>query len=734
MNWTKILKAIIFIGAAALLFIPFIVGDGMFFPYITGKAYFFRLITGLIFTAYLLLAILDQEYRPKKSGILFTFLLFTASLFVSNYFGVNPTASFWSNFERMEGWVTIVHLLLLFMALGNTFKKTDWHSIFNISLFFNFWMLIKSFSSIADNGWDYRIDMSLGNSTYLAIYVFFNAFLALYLMFNQFSKKDFSKASIQVFAKKIYTDWAFWIYGIIFILNSVIIFQTQTRGTVLGWFGGLMIIGLTMIFVSKSKASKIISSSALLLVIVSLSSIFLFKNSNFIQNTPALRRIADISITEGTAKARILNWQIAAKGVAERPVLGWGQSNFNYVFDKYYLPEHYGNETWFDRVHNVFFDWLIAGGMVGLFFYLSIWLAMLWGIWKTDEISNLSKSALVALMAGYFVHNLFVFDQIASYLYFILILAFVHSLYSKKCQIVQKPLGEVAQGILLAIVLLAAPNAIWFVNMPSYYANIELLNASRILKNTADGKVGFVYEDGLYHNMGLFQKALERNTFANAEISGRALIQVNTIAKINGIDKQTQSDYIKFSEALMLAEIKRDPENSRNYYLLGNLYLMTGRYDQAEEMLNKAIEISPNKITLREVLVNIYKASDQAEKAINLSLENYNLKSDEYDLWAKHLDVLGKFDQVAFTTEIKKMVENGNYEWSERFMKSKIPDEIDNPQPLVSLAALYVLMGDTAKATSTLYEIIEKFPETKVQTTKIINQIEAGESPLGKSF
>jgi hypothetical protein len=52
---------------------------------------------------------------------------------------------------------------------------------------------------------------------------------------------------------------------------------------------------------------------------------------------------------------------MALKGIAERPVLGWGQENFNYVFNKYYNPQMFGQEEWFDRTHNVVLDWLIAG-------------------------------------------------------------------------------------------------------------------------------------------------------------------------------------------------------------------------------------------------------------------------------------------------------------------------------------------------------------------------------------
>ena len=61
---------------------------------------------------------------------------------------------------------------------------------------------------------------------------------------------------------------------------------------------------------------------------------------------------------------------MSLKGLKEHPFLGWGQGNFNLVFNKYYDPKMYKQEPWFDRAHNVIFDRAITTGLIGLLIYL----------------------------------------------------------------------------------------------------------------------------------------------------------------------------------------------------------------------------------------------------------------------------------------------------------------------------------------------------------------------------
>ena len=81
------------------------------------------------------------------------------------------------------------------------------------------------------------------------------------------------------------------------------------------------------------------------------------------------------------------------KGFQEKPILGWGQDGFNYVFNKYYDPAMYGQESWFDRAHNAPLDFLVAGGILGFLSYFGLFFSVLYLLWFRKN--NLSITELM---------------------------------------------------------------------------------------------------------------------------------------------------------------------------------------------------------------------------------------------------------------------------------------------------------------------------------------------------
>jgi O-antigen ligase len=266
------------------------------------------------------------------------------------------------------------------------------------------------------------------------------------------------------------------------VINSLVLIQTATRGAMVGLFGGVFLIALLFAILEKeNKKLKISAIVFIVAILIAGAGIFLIKDSNFVKNYSPLQRITSISINEGSAEARILNWQIALEGFKERPIFGWGQSNFNYVFDKYYLPAHHGNETWFDRTHNIVFDWLIAGGIFGLLLYFSIIISALYLIWfKKGNLILSEQVILTGLLSAYVFQNLFVFDQLTSYILFILVLGFINSQTKFLTVIYEKDLGENFRYTATTLFLILLPFTVYLLNVPSYLANKELISAFQI--------------------------------------------------------------------------------------------------------------------------------------------------------------------------------------------------------------------------------------------------------------
>jgi O-antigen ligase len=150
-------------------------------------------------------------------------------------------------------------------------------------------------------------------------------------------------------------------------------------------------------------------------------------------------RILDVDFSTETFQTRLLLWKQAIKIFQERPILGWGPENFSAAFEKHYLPQF---EVWYDRAHNIFFDYLAETGILGLLSYLSIFVVYYWQffvknpksqILNPKQIQNskfktqntISNALLFALPIAYLVQGLVLFEVLPIYINLFLLLAFV---------------------------------------------------------------------------------------------------------------------------------------------------------------------------------------------------------------------------------------------------------------------------------------------------------------------
>jgi hypothetical protein len=107
-----------FVTLACLYLVPFfalIMPQSFFFPFITGKALYFRLLIEIGFASWVILALIDSKYRPRFDKLTVSVSIFALVVLVADLFGVNPLRSIWSNFERMEGFLVIIHLWAFYM-------------------------------------------------------------------------------------------------------------------------------------------------------------------------------------------------------------------------------------------------------------------------------------------------------------------------------------------------------------------------------------------------------------------------------------------------------------------------------------------------------------------------------------------------------------------------------------------------------------------------------------------
>ncbi len=615
MNMQKILaNAVVIMGFVAVPFIPFIVlSSNTFFPYIVGKNFAFRIVVEIILAAYLVLVAIDPAYRPKKSYLLGALGAFIGIITLAAIFGENPTKSFWSNFERMEGVITYFHLFAYFIVASTVITvRGMWRQYLNLHLAAGVIMAIygvlqwSGALEIVQDG--ARVNGTLGNAAYLGTYALFNIFIAGFFLVRESFTTTGERVRVAI-------------YGTIVLLQTFVLYHTATRGAMLGLLAGAI---LTMFFIAIfERERKVLRMSAvgiLLAIVLFIGGFIAMRNAQFVKDSPVLARFGAISLTEQTTKSRFMIWGMAIEGFKERPVLGWGMENFNYVFNKYYNPNMHGQEQWFDRAHNVFFDWLIAGGLPALLAYLTLFGGAVYYIWRrANSLSVVEKSVLTGLLGGYFFQNLFVFDNLTSLIYFFTILAFAASLSYKPTIPTKK--NETLQGVSEDIAFVVSGSAIilvfvliYVVNYKGYMQNTTLLRA--MSERPAKGPV---------RNLELFKNTIAYGSFGTSE----AREQLGQVS-INGFDSSKGvSDIQKSFLFLAVEEFAKQtdilPRDARYHLFTGSLLSRIGQFDQALPYLLRAHELSPAKQMILFELGSVYYNKKDMVNAEKIFKQAYEL-------------------------------------------------------------------------------------------------------------
>ncbi len=636
-------NAVVIMGFVAVPFIPFIIlSSNTFFPFIVGKNFAFRVVVEIMLAAYLVLAAIDPAYRPKKSYLLGALGAFIGIITIAAIFGENPTKSFWSNFERMEGVVTYFHLFAYFIVASTVLTvRAMWRPYLNLHLAAGAIMAIyavfqwANVLEIVQDG--ARVNGRLGNAAYLGTYALFNIFLAGFFLVRESFTTTGERVRVAI-------------YGTIVLLQTFVLYHTATRGAMLGLLAGAILTTLFIAIFERERKVLRMSAAGILLAVVLFIGVFIsMRDAQFVKDSPVLSRFGAISLTEQTTKSRFMVWGMAIEGFKERPVLGWGMENFNYVFNEYYNPKMHGQEQWFDRAHNVFFDWLIAGGLPALLAYLALFGCAVYCIWRRGSpLTVVEKSVLTGLLGGYFFQNLFVFDNITSLIYFFTILAFVESL-SHKTAVPQKK-KEAHQGVSEDIAFVVSGSAIilaivliYTVNYKGYMQNTTLIRA-----------MSEPSKDGPAHNLALFKDTIAYGSFGTSE----AREQLGQIS-LNGFDSSKEVSNIQKSFlSLAVEELAKQadglPRDARYQLLAGSLLSRIGQADKALPYLIKAHELSPAKQTILFELGSAYYSKKDMAKAEEIFKQAYELAPEYEDAKKFYAQVLAENGKSAEAEQLFK--------------------------------------------------------------------------------
>lgn len=566
---TKLIRYTV-LGALFLIpFLPLYVANGLFFPFITGKHFIFRILVEVAVIGWGVLMLLDVRYRPRFSWMLVLYGALVVWMFVADLFAVNPHKAFWSNYERMDGWVTLVHVFGFFLVTAAVLSAENlwrrwWLTFLGASAFVCLYGFMQLAGLFTINQGGVRVDATMGNAAYLATYLLFVIAVALWKGFE-------SKGAMR------YTLW-----GLAF-MQGILLYHTATRGALLGFVGASILGTVLYLLHTKGKARKV-GVGILVGLAVVIGAFFLVKDSAWVQTEPTLARLSSITLADGATRFAL--WNMALEGVAKRPVFGWGHEGFNYIFNAGYVPSLYAQEPWFDRAHNLFIDWLVAGGIPALLLFASlIGLSVVVFYRKGNEYERI---ILVSVIGAYTFQGMFVFDNLFSYVPLAALFAYAHILSSRPIQKLEElpRLSESQVGSMaLPVAVVLGVIVVWTVNIPSMQAGNDLIQ-------------GLTPRSDPRENLAYFERALARGPFATQEIREQLMTYAGTVSTQPQIPNEIKFALASAAVTEIAKEVERTPADARLRLEYSYAYRSLGDYAGAKRELAIAQSLSPKKQTL----------------------------------------------------------------------------------------------------------------------------------------
>jgi tetratricopeptide (TPR) repeat protein len=361
---------------------------------------------------------------------------------------------------------------------------------------------------------------------------------------------------------------------------------------------------------------------------------------------------------------------------------------------------------------------------------------------KEDNAFNvMERGVLLGILAGYFTHNLVVFDNIVSYIFFAIILALITS----RVGVVPKKIANfkidtsIVNQFAIPVVSVVLVAGIYFFHVPGMTAAEEIINGFR--------------ESDPIKRMELFEKALAENSFAHQEITEQLSQQAIGIVRNQEISEEVKNLYAFKAEEQLAKLVEEKPGDARIHVFIGSYYRAIGNNEKAAEQMALARKFSPKKqsIIIQQGFIALALSDTQGAHdffKVAFTLDERNLEAREY--YAASLFYLEKNEEVSKLMEadgalarfarsdflIGTANQFGQSELVIKLFEYRANTEPDGrqkwqeqPQTWASLAYLYYKSGNNERAIEVLNEGKEAIPSFAGTAACFVDNIESGKDP-----
>lgn len=733
--WNSIRWLLILVALVPLLYV-----SGMYYPFVVPKVVYFRTLVEFSVALLVIYAIYrrnDINFKILKNKVTWLPAVFLGVSYVSSYFGVDFYHSFWSSFERMDGLFTLTHMVAYFYLLLFVFREKDWKLFFTANAIIGFLVALYAVGQHFGFAWfldkaDPRVKGTIGNP----------AFLASYLAITAFFVFDFAR-------KAKTTSVKYWWYFALFI-HALAIIWSQTRGIFVAIF--VATAGLLALFLvtAREKKLKTWAIGGIIAIIVSSALVYTYRQEVALANIPMLSRVASISTSDSTTQSRLFVWGKALNASLERPILGYGNENFGYVYNKFYDPQKIGEE-WFDRSHNVYIDELIHGGVIGLGIYLAILAFMFYALWQYRTKDQEKALLFGTLLLVYTIQNFFVFDTInSSFLFWALFAFIIYLKISEEEGSGIKKEGSPREVLVITKVALAVFAGGLVIS--GYWTNVLPVRAN------IDLSEGYMYQIAdIKRSATALNRGLSYGTFGDLGYGYQVYDMYKNKLEYGKISQKDLKESYDFSEKFLRSLIKKYPWDTRLYIYWG--HVVEGRpkdtpYDEKKlvGMMEKAMELSPMRPQAYYILANV----SLNKLAGSTPAEKEKLNAQALEILKRYADLVPHYAEAQFIVTgvavkagkkalaeeyfkrgdqsytqdygtakraVTYLILTNDYKRAEKYFKDISAMDPKNLDAMVDLAKIYYMNGKIDEAVDTLNKVNELDPHFLEKEPDLTNKI-----------
>jgi cytochrome c-type biogenesis protein CcmH/NrfG len=353
---------------------------------------------------------------------------------------------------------------------------------------------------------------------------------------------------------------------------------------------------------------------------------------------------------------------------------------------------------------------------------------------RAGSLTLTERALLTGLLAGYFVHNLTVFDNVTSYILFALLLGYIAFRSSRNAA----PLVAGAGMRPAALPYAAAGAAIlvwgsaWYVNASALAENRALLDSLRQHASIAENLAGF-------------QKAISYDSIGTQEAREQLAQAAVQIAQSTATTEQKQAFFTAGVQA-MRDQMAASPLDARFPLFLGTIYNAYGDHTNAMQALTKAHELSPKKQAILFIMGETAWAQGDTAAALRYFREAYELETSYTDAKVYYaaaairagqtvqanslIQELMKDDKAADLKIVAAYDAVGQIARAIPIWQAHVQASPQDIQGYFTLAALYYKTGNRTAAIQSLRQAEGINASVAAQAEQLIKEIENGTAPI----